>query len=64
MSININKVPYRILMDLFLELEYDHLDYTRPITTWKPHYQRMTNRLGSPELSKATKSETDDVQTV
>lgn len=25
------------------DLEYDHLDYTRPGTSWKPHYQRMAN---------------------
>lgn len=29
------------------ELEYDHLDYTRPMSAWKPHYQRMSNGFGS-----------------
>lgn len=28
------------------ELEYDHLDYTRPLGAWKPHYQRMANGFG------------------
>lgn len=29
------------------DLEYDHLDYTRPLSAWKPHYQRMANGFGS-----------------
>lgn len=28
------------------EMEYDHLDYTRPMSAWKPHYQRMANGFG------------------
>ncbi|XP_066581740.1 protein draper isoform X5 [Prorops nasuta] len=28
------------------DVEYDHLDYTRPLSTWKPHYQRMANGFG------------------
>lgn len=24
----------------FSDTEYDHLDYTRPVTTAKPHYQK------------------------
>lgn len=27
------------------ELEYDHLDYSRPGNSFKPHYHRMTNSL-------------------
>ncbi|XP_013138696.1 PREDICTED: multiple epidermal growth factor-like domains protein 6 [Papilio polytes] len=27
------------------EMEYDHLNYTPPANTWKPHYQRMNNDL-------------------
>lgn len=29
------------------EIEYDHLDYTRPTSSWKPHYQRMANGFGT-----------------
>lgn len=29
------------------ELEYDHLDYTRPVSTIKPHYQKMSSPFGS-----------------
>lgn len=28
---------------MFVDLEYDHLDYSRPGSSWKPHYQRMAN---------------------
>jgi hypothetical protein len=28
---------------MFADMEYDHLDYSRPGTSWKPHYQRMAN---------------------
>jgi hypothetical protein len=28
---------------MYADLEYDHLDYSRPGTSWKPHYQRMAN---------------------
>lgn len=30
-----------------VELEYDHLDYSRAQSDRKPHYQRMANSLGS-----------------
>lgn len=26
-------------------MEYDHLNYTPPANTWKPHYQRMNNGI-------------------
>ncbi|RZC34482.1 multiple epidermal growth factor-like domains protein 10, partial [Asbolus verrucosus] len=42
-----------------IELEYDHLDYTRPVTTQKPHYQRMPSPFGSRDLVKSDKSETE-----
>jgi hypothetical protein len=42
-----------------IELEYDHLDYTRPVTTLKPHYQRMASPFGSRDLVKSDKSETE-----
>lgn len=29
-----------------VELDYDHLDYSRPGSSWKPHYQQMANGLG------------------
>lgn len=29
------------------DTEYDRLDYTRPRTTWKPHYHRMVNGIGT-----------------
>lgn len=28
---------------MFSEMEYDHLDYSRPGSSWKPNYQRMPN---------------------
>lgn len=31
------------MMFMYADLEYDHLDYSRPGTSWKPHYQRMAN---------------------
>lgn len=35
------------------EMEYDHLDYSRPGSSWRPHYQRMANGLGPPATSKS-----------
>ncbi|CAH1994280.1 unnamed protein product [Acanthoscelides obtectus] len=43
-----------------LEMQYDHLDYTRPLSTLKPHYQRMASPFGSRDLTKEDKSETDE----
>uniref|UniRef100_A0AAR5PB67 EGF-like domain-containing protein n=2 Tax=Dendroctonus ponderosae TaxID=77166 RepID=A0AAR5PB67_DENPD len=48
-----------------MELEYDHLDYTRPVSTLKPHYQRMSSPFGSRDLDRGSsksinKSDTDD----
>lgn len=31
------------------DMEYDHLDYSRPASSWKPHYQRMANGIGPPK---------------
>lgn len=43
------------------DLEYDHLDYTRPLSAWKPHYQRMANGLGpSKDGSGSSKSSQRD----
>jgi hypothetical protein len=39
---------------MYADLEYDHLDYSRPGTSWKPHYQRMAN--GFEPHSKGTTS--------
>ena len=38
------------------ELEYDHLDYTGPMSAWKPHYQRMANGFGPRDGSGTSKS--------
>lgn len=36
-------------------MEYDHLNYTPPSNTWKPHYQRMNNmNNGVPTGSQAS----------
>ncbi|KAK9737372.1 Brain and reproductive organ-expressed protein (BRE) [Popillia japonica] len=45
---------------------YDHLDYTRPQSTWKPHYQRMPNVYGSRELDNKSEknSENNDTEDV
>lgn len=32
------------------EMEYDHLNYTRPATSWRPHYQKMPNGFLQPKL--------------
>lgn len=40
-------------------MEYDHLDYTRPVSTLKPHYQRMASPFGSRDLSKDDKNVTE-----
>lgn len=29
------------------DTEYDHLDHTRSLSAWKPHYQRMVNGIHS-----------------
>lgn len=34
----------------FILDEYDHLDYTRPVTALKPNYQRMASPFGSRDL--------------
>lgn len=44
-----------------LDTEYDHLDYSRPSSAWKPHYQRMPNTFGSRDLSK---NSSDDASTI
>lgn len=42
------------------EQEYDHLDYSRPGTSWKPHYQRMANgMIKKPEQPEEPKREDD-----
>lgn len=43
-----------------LETLYDHLDYTRPASSLKAHYQRMKSPFGSKEFVVDTKSETDE----
>lgn len=43
-----------------IELEYDHLDYTRPVNTIKPHYQKMSSPFGSRDLVKSDKSDVDE----
>lgn len=43
-----------------IETEYDHLDHTRPVSTLKPHYQRMASSFGSRDLVKSDKSDTDE----
>lgn len=40
--------------------EYDHLDYTRPVSALKPQYQRMASPFGSRDLMKDDKSEAGD----
>lgn len=42
------------------EMEYDHLDYTRPMSAWKPHYQRMANGFGPRDGSGTSKSSHQD----
>lgn len=45
-----------------IELEYDHLDYTRPVSTIKPHYQKMPSPFGSKDpIKEEEKPETDSV---
>jgi hypothetical protein len=44
---------------MFADLEYDHLDYSRPGSSWKPHYQRMANGF-SPHLKDATSKDCAD----
>lgn len=47
-------------MLIILEQEYDHLDYTRPASAWKPHYQTM-NGFGSRDLhNKSENSNNSD----
>lgn len=43
------------------ELEYDHLDYSRPGSSWKPHYQRMANGFGTINSNKSDKTDKEDV---
>lgn len=45
---------------VFVDILYDHLDYTRPASSLKAHYQRMKSPFGSKEFVVDTKSETDD----
>lgn len=33
------------------EMEYDHLNYTPPANTWKPHYVRMNGSIGGGQAS-------------
>jgi hypothetical protein len=44
---------------MFADLEYDHLDYSRPGSSWKPHYQRMANGF-TPHLKDATSKDSAD----
>jgi len=44
---------------MFSDLEYDHLDYSRPGSSWKPHYQRMANGF-SPHLKDASSKDSAD----
>lgn len=44
------------------DLEYDHLDYTRPASSWKPHYQRMANGFVTKDGSGPSKSRDPDVE--
>lgn len=41
-------------------MEYDHLDYTRPASSWKPHYQRMDNGFGTLSSNKSDKPDPKD----
>ncbi|VEN52896.1 unnamed protein product, partial [Callosobruchus maculatus] len=43
-----------------LEMQYDHLDYTRPLSTLKPHYQRMASPISSRSLNQDDKSGSDE----
>lgn len=47
--------------NVILELEYDHLDYSRPGSSWKPHYQRMANGFGTINSNKSDKTDKEDV---
>lgn len=40
-----------------IEMEYDHLDYTRPQSSLKPHYQKMSSPFGSRDFLKEDKSD-------
>ncbi|KAF7278127.1 hypothetical protein GWI33_008745 [Rhynchophorus ferrugineus] len=43
-----------------IDLEYDHLDYTRPVNTLKPHYQKMSSPFGSRDIIKDDKSDLEE----
>lgn len=43
---------------LFTDLEYDHLDYTRPGTSFKPHYHRMTDDVVIPKENNLKENNT------
>ncbi|CAH2105448.1 unnamed protein product [Euphydryas editha] len=40
------------------EMEYDHLNYTPPANTWKPHYQRMNNGIAGSALDAVSSAAT------
>jgi hypothetical protein len=44
---------------MFADLEYDHLDYSRPGSSWKPHYQRMANGLAPHSKDASSKDHSD-----
>jgi hypothetical protein len=44
---------------MFADLEYDHLDYSRPGSSWKPHYQRMANGFTSHSKDIGSKDHID-----
>lgn len=37
--------------------QYDHLNYTRPNGSWKPHYQRMSSALKDTDEKDEVKPE-------
>jgi len=44
---------------MFSDLQYDHLDYCRPGSSWKPHYECIAIGF-SPHLKDATSKDCAD----
>jgi hypothetical protein len=45
---------------MYADMEYDHLDYSRPGTSWKPHYQRMANGFEPHSKDTTNKDRSDN----
>jgi hypothetical protein len=58
-ELNVYGVMVFILLCMFADLEYDHLDYSRPGSSWKPHYQRMANGFAPHSKDGSIKDYTD-----